>query len=170
MCFYLARKQTGERVQEKECLVNILSVVVVPVVWCMYVSRCRNGVFCIVIIIVLPSRPWPKKVQGLMERLLVITLSSLVLLYLRISVLAGGVPTSFGESDNPTSFHGDILTRCRTYSYLCAFNVWLLLCPSALCYDWSMDSITRIESSIDLRNLATAGLVCVATCLSVYGE
>ncbi|KAH8035825.1 hypothetical protein HPB51_008896 [Rhipicephalus microplus] len=31
--------------------------------------------------------------------------------------------------------------RLLTYSYLCAFNAWLVLCPHTLSYDWQMGSI-----------------------------
>uniref|UniRef100_A0A8B9GNA1 Transmembrane O-mannosyltransferase targeting cadherins 1 n=1 Tax=Amazona collaria TaxID=241587 RepID=A0A8B9GNA1_9PSIT len=50
--------------------------------------------------------------------------------------------------------------RFLTYSYLLAFNAWLLLAPITLCYDWQVGSIPLIESIWDARNLATVFLVC----------
>ena len=77
---------------------------------------------------------------------------------------------SFTESDNPTLFHPDLWTRHRTYSYLCALNMRLLLCPNILCYDWSMDSISRIESWLDMRNMETIGFSLGMTWLGFYGK
>lgn len=77
---------------------------------------------------------------------------------------------SFTESDNPTLFHPDFWTRFRTYSYLCALNARLLLCPNTLCYDWSMDSIPRIESWWDMRNVETLAFALILGWLCFYGK
>lgn len=58
--------------------------------------------------------------------------------------------------------------RFLTYSYLLAFNAWLLLAPITLCYDWQVGSIPLIESIWDARNLATVFLVLVMTLLSLH--
>jgi len=58
--------------------------------------------------------------------------------------------------------------RFLTYSYLLAFNAWLLLAPITLCYDWQVGSIPLIESVWDVRNLATVFLVLVMTLLSLH--
>ncbi|GFX56710.1 transmembrane and TPR repeat-containing protein 1 [Trichonephila clavipes] len=47
--------------------------------------------------------------------------------------------------------HGKLLT----YLYLPAFNLWLMLCPSTLSYDWQTSSIPLVESFWELRNLAS---------------
>eukprot|EP00118_Oscarella_pearsei_P008648 m.45784 g.45784 ORF g.45784 m.45784 type:complete len:778 (+) comp33634_c0_seq6:121-2454(+) len=99
--------------------------------------------------------PCPKWVKALVKRLVFLFATLSFFLTLRIYFLAGGVATSFVESDNPTLFDPDWATRLRTYAYLCAFNAWLLLCPHNLCYDWSMDSIPRVKTYGDIRNLAT---------------
>lgn len=62
---------------------------------------------------------------------------------------------SFATSDNPTARHSSFLARTLTFSYLPAFNGLLLLFPRWLSFDWSMDSIPRIESILDSRNLFT---------------
>ncbi|XP_065840870.1 protein O-mannosyl-transferase TMTC2-like [Oscarella lobularis] len=93
----------------------------------------------------------------------------IVSLILKIYFLAGGVATSFVESDNPTLFDPDWTTRFQTYSYLCAFNAWLLLYPSGLCYDWSMDSIPRIKTLGDIRNLCTILAALGLAVLVLYG-
>ncbi|XP_009960036.1 PREDICTED: transmembrane and TPR repeat-containing protein 1 [Leptosomus discolor] len=60
------------------------------------------------------------------------------------------------------------IRRFLTYSYLLAFNAWLLLAPITLCYDWQVGSIPLIESVWDARNLATVFLVLVMTLLSLH--
>lgn len=42
-----------------------------------------------------------------------------------------------------------------TFSYLAAFNWWLVLCPSSLSHDWQMGSIPLLTSISDARNLLT---------------
>ncbi|XP_024058357.2 protein O-mannosyl-transferase TMTC1 isoform X2 [Terrapene carolina triunguis] len=60
------------------------------------------------------------------------------------------------------------ILRFLTYSYLLAFNSWLLLAPITLCYDWQVGSIPLIESIWDVRNLATVLLVVVMILLSLH--
>lgn len=60
------------------------------------------------------------------------------------------------------------LCRFLTYSYLLAFNVWLLLAPVTLCYDWQVGSIPLVETIWDARNLATLLLAVVMTLLSLH--
>lgn len=60
------------------------------------------------------------------------------------------------------------LHRFLTYSYLLAFNVWLLLAPVTLCYDWQVGSIPLVETIWDVRNLATILLAVVMTLLSLH--
>ncbi|XP_057558288.1 protein O-mannosyl-transferase TMTC1 isoform X5 [Hippopotamus amphibius kiboko] len=60
------------------------------------------------------------------------------------------------------------LMRFLTYSYLLAFNVWLLLAPVTLCYDWQVGSIPLVETIWDARNLATVLLAVVMALLSLH--
>ncbi|XP_022788676.1 transmembrane and TPR repeat-containing protein 2-like isoform X2 [Stylophora pistillata] len=119
--------------------------------------------------VLLSYRQWPKWAVRLVERLSILALASVILLYLRIVIISRGFVLSFTKSDNPTLFHPDVWTRFRTYSYLCALNARLLLCPSSLCYDWSMDSISRIESWWDMRNVQTLVFSGILVCLCCYG-
>ncbi|KAL3227623.1 hypothetical protein MRX96_048699, partial [Rhipicephalus microplus] len=80
------------------------------------------------------------------------------LCYHRICILQGSFP-EFSEMDNPAAFSSKRTTRLLTYSYLCAFNAWLLLCPRTLSYDWQMGSISLVTSPCDCRNLATLALL-----------
>ncbi|XP_014442516.1 protein O-mannosyl-transferase TMTC1, partial [Tupaia chinensis] len=90
-----------------------------------------------------------------------------VVLYFRLWIMGGSMPL-FSEQDNPASFSPYILTRFLTYSYLLAFNVWLLLAPVTLCYDWQVGSIPLVETIWDVRNLATILLVLVMASLSLH--
>ncbi|KAG8194872.1 hypothetical protein JTE90_029163 [Oedothorax gibbosus] len=76
----------------------------------------------------------------------------------RIWMLQGSMPI-FSEEDNPASFSTSLLTRCYTYTYLAAFNFWMLLNPSTLSYDWQMGSIPLVTSVFDVRNVASVLLL-----------
>ncbi|KAL1447066.1 hypothetical protein MTO96_028673 [Rhipicephalus appendiculatus] len=82
------------------------------------------------------------------------TEATILLLCFRLWILQGSFP-EFSEMDNPASFSSSGTTRLLTYSYLCAFNAWLVLCPSTLSYDWQMGSIPLVTSPFDPRNMAT---------------
>lgn len=62
----------------------------------------------------------------------------------------------FSTADNPTARESHFFTRLLTFSYLPAFNFWLLLLPNTLSFDWGMDVIPRITSLNDGRILLTA--------------
>ncbi|NXC07781.1 TMTC1 protein, partial [Orthonyx spaldingii] len=91
----------------------------------------------------------------------------ILVLYFRLWIMGGSMPM-FSEQDNPASFSPYLLTRFLTYSYLLAFNAWLLLAPITLCYDWQVGSIPLVESIWDVRNLATVFLVLVMALLSLH--
>uniref|UniRef100_A0A8D2QIU3 dolichyl-phosphate-mannose--protein mannosyltransferase n=1 Tax=Zonotrichia albicollis TaxID=44394 RepID=A0A8D2QIU3_ZONAL len=91
----------------------------------------------------------------------------ILVLYFRLWIMGGSMPM-FSEQDNPASFSPYLLTRFLTYSYLVAFNAWLLLAPITLCYDWQVGSIPLVESIWDVRNLATLFLLLVMTLLSLH--
>ncbi|XP_054722194.1 protein O-mannosyl-transferase TMTC1-like isoform X2 [Uloborus diversus] len=77
-----------------------------------------------------------------------------MLVAFRLWMLQGSMPR-FSEEDNPASFCPSLLTRFYTYSYLAAFNFWMLLNPSTLSYDWQMGSIPLVSSVFDIRNAAS---------------
>ncbi|XP_016007516.2 protein O-mannosyl-transferase TMTC1 isoform X2 [Rousettus aegyptiacus] len=91
----------------------------------------------------------------------------IVILYFRLWIMGGSMPL-FSEQDNPASFSPYILTRFLTYSYLLAFNMWLLLAPVTLSYDWQVGSIPLVETVWDVRNLATILLAVVMALLSLH--
>ncbi|KAJ6651378.1 hypothetical protein lerEdw1_020951, partial [Lerista edwardsae] len=78
----------------------------------------------------------------------------------------GNKPPSFSNSDNPAADSDDFLTRTLTFFYLPTKNLWLLLCPDTLSFDWSMDAVPLLRLVSDWRNLHTvafyAGLLLLA--------
>ncbi|XP_029951974.1 protein O-mannosyl-transferase TMTC2 [Salarias fasciatus] len=68
----------------------------------------------------------------------------------------GNKPPNFSNSDNPAADSPSLLTRTLTFLHLPAVNLWLLLCPDTLSFDWSMDALPLIRSLADCRNVHTA--------------
>ena len=93
--------------------------------------------------------------KSIVKRTSILAVSCVVMLAFRLYINGRGSPF-FNESDNPAAFSPLLLTRLLTFSHLVALNLWLLLCPSRLCFDWSMGSIPLVESLADGRNVATA--------------
>lgn len=80
-------------------------------------------------------------------------LSFVALFNLRLSVMGGLAAPQFAKADNPTAHHPSLWVRTLTFLFLPVFNLSLLLYPHPLSYDWSMDSVSRIEKLSDPRNL-----------------
>lgn len=90
-----------------------------------------------------------------------------MLLAALIALLAARVPLSatpkFAKADNPAAREPSIVTRFLTFMYLPVFNFFLLVCPSTLSFDWSMDAVPRVTSLMDPRNLLSLAfyyLIC----------
>lgn len=69
--------------------------------------------------------------------------------------------------DNPAAA-SEFPHRQLMYNYLIPLNVWLLLCPSWLCCDWTMGTIPVIESVLDPRNLVTGGFYIGLFLLAIF--
>ncbi|MGH0119274.1 UNVERIFIED_CONTAM: hypothetical protein FKN15_026954 [Acipenser sinensis] len=67
----------------------------------------------------------------------------------------GNKPPSFSNSDNPAADSHSLLTKTLTFFYLPSINLWLLLCPDTLSFDWSMDAVPLLRNVGDWRNLHT---------------
>ncbi|XP_053108468.1 protein O-mannosyl-transferase TMTC1 isoform X3 [Hemicordylus capensis] len=102
-----------------------------------------------------------------LKRAALVLTYAILLLYFRLWIMGGSMP-AFSEQDNPASFSPYLLTRFLTYSYLLAFNAWLLLAPVTLCYDWQVGSIPLVESIWDVRNLATILMAAVLLLLGLH--
>ena len=70
----------------------------------------------------------------------------------------GSKAPEFAPADNPSADCPSRLTRTLTFLHLPAFNFWLLLQPSVLSFDWSMEAIPLIQHLNDPRNLGTLAL------------
>ncbi|CAH1111653.1 unnamed protein product [Psylliodes chrysocephalus] len=107
---------------------------------------------------------WNKETCLFVNRTAKVLTSFGILLSLRLAILQGSLP-KFSQQDNPTAFHPSIFVRFSTYSYLVAFNFWLLLCPWTLSHDWQMGSIPLVTSLYDPRNLLTVFLFGIVVLL-----
>ncbi|KAK7108448.1 protein O-mannosyl-transferase TMTC2-like [Littorina saxatilis] len=95
--------------------------------------------------------------RRLLEGFLCLALCGVSLVGFRIYFM-GNKPPEFAPSDNPASDSDSWLTRALTFNFLPAFNVWLMLFPCTLSFDWSMSAIPLVESAADVRNMATLAL------------
>ncbi|XP_035577698.1 protein O-mannosyl-transferase TMTC2 isoform X2 [Callorhinus ursinus] len=81
----------------------------------------------------------------------------------------GNKPPSFSNSDNPAADSDSLLARTLTFFYLPTKNLWLLLCPDTLSFDWSMDAVPLLKTVCDWRNLHTVAFYVGLLLLAYYG-
>lgn len=81
----------------------------------------------------------------------------------------GNKPPSFSNSDNPAADSDTFLTRTLTFFYLPTKNLWLLLCPDTLSFDWSMDAVPLLKTVSDWRNLHTVAFYAGLLLLAYFG-
>nr|XP_020042297.1 transmembrane and TPR repeat-containing protein 2 isoform X2 [Castor canadensis] len=81
----------------------------------------------------------------------------------------GNKPPSFSNSDNPAADSDSLLARMLTFFYLPTKNLWLLLCPDTLSFDWSMDAVPLLKTICDWRNLHTVAFYTGLLLLAYYG-
>ncbi|XP_055972382.1 protein O-mannosyl-transferase TMTC2 [Sorex fumeus] len=81
----------------------------------------------------------------------------------------GNKPPSFSNSDNPAADSDSLLARTLTFFYLPTKNLWLLLCPDTLSFDWSMDAVPLLKTVCDWRNLHTVAFYIGLLLLAYYG-
>ena len=93
-----------------------------------------------------------KQKRKLLIRLFILFVSSLMLMISRFSIMGFKAP-SFQPVDNPASFMNITSLRMLNYTYIYCLNIWLLICPEWLCFDWSMGCIPLIINSNDKRIL-----------------
>ncbi|XP_072829427.1 protein O-mannosyl-transferase TMTC2 isoform X6 [Vicugna pacos] len=80
----------------------------------------------------------------------------------------GNKPPSFSNSDNPAADSDSLLARTLTFFYLPTKNLWLLLCPDTLSFDWSMDAVPLLKTVCDWRNLHTVAFYTGLLLLAYY--
>ncbi|KAL6433591.1 hypothetical protein ACFW04_006584 [Cataglyphis niger] len=76
-------------------------------------------------------------------RFVILFFTAIILLFLRFSLMGFSAP-KFQPVDNPASFMNNIFLRILNYNYIYCLNIWLLICPVWLCFDWSMGCISLI--------------------------
>ena len=85
--------------------------------------------------------------------------SAVILVAGRLHLMGSRAP-EFAPADNPAADSVSLLTRTLTFLYLPSFNFWLLVQPSVLSFDWSMEAIPLITSVADVRNLVSCLFYC----------
>ncbi|VDK48454.1 unnamed protein product [Anisakis simplex] len=83
-----------------------------------------------------------------------------LMLLIRLHINAFKSP-NFSAFDNPIAFHPSLFYRIVNYWYLILLNLWLLVYPSKLCFDYSMGCISVIESLCDYRFYITILFVAI---------
>ncbi|GFN94614.1 transmembrane and tpr repeat-containing protein 4 [Plakobranchus ocellatus] len=100
------------------------------------------------------NKSWQK---SMVIRHLILVVAGVALLTVRWQIM-GSSPPTFQVFDNPHSFVNGSFYRALNYNYLYSINVWILLCPVWLCFDWSMGCIPTVTSISDPRLLAVVAL------------
>ncbi|KXJ69825.1 hypothetical protein RP20_CCG025700 [Aedes albopictus] len=87
--------------------------------------------------------------KPLITRITILFVMTLVLIYARLRVQNFTSP-QFRDKDNIVAFsHGH--TKILSQNYLYCLNLWLLLCPDWLSFDWALESIPLVKSIRDYR-------------------
>ncbi|XP_015120113.1 protein O-mannosyl-transferase TMTC4 [Diachasma alloeum] len=76
-------------------------------------------------------------------RLSTLIITGVILMGIRFSLM-GFSPPTFQAVDNPSSFLNSSSLRYINYQYIYSLNLWLLVCPHWLSFDWSMGSVPLI--------------------------
>lgn len=109
-----------------------------------------------------PFGTWHKLVETVRHsstiRVILLVAFTVILAATRFSVM-GALPV-FTKFDNPASFE-DTPTRQLTYNFLLPLNAKLMLFPSSLCADWTMNSIPLVRNWDDVRNLYTVAFYLI---------
>ncbi|XP_065645098.1 protein O-mannosyl-transferase TMTC4 isoform X2 [Hydra vulgaris] len=110
--------------------------------------------------------------QKSLKRILLLTIWGLGLLLFRIYIMSSSLP-NFSFQDNPGSFQKSLIVRVYNYIYHYSINIWLLLSPHWLCFDWAMGCIPIVGSLTDLRLFAPMFMIlcfssiCLKTLLNL---
>ena len=76
-----------------------------------------------------------------------------LILWTRLKIMNFEAPT-FQEGDNPAGFMDSKILKFLNFQYVNALNLWLMILPDWLCYDWAMGCVALIEDFSDVRILA----------------
>ncbi|GFO42112.1 transmembrane and tpr repeat-containing protein 1 [Plakobranchus ocellatus] len=120
-----------------------------------------------IILRALRTREFTKEWRACLIRLVCVCLWIASILALRMWIMDFKQP-KFKAEDNPAAEAQSRLTRFLTFLYLPAFNLWLLLFPATLSYDWAVGSIPLVTSIGDPRNVWSASFYVVLLVLVWY--
>ena len=87
------------------------------------------------------------------KRLVMLVLAGVALMVIRLRIMGSQLPV-FTKYDNPAAA-APSPGRQLTFSYLLSVNWMLLLSPTNLCCDWTMNTVPLVTSLADPRNLST---------------
>ncbi|XP_058450462.1 protein O-mannosyl-transferase TMTC4 [Malaya genurostris] len=85
----------------------------------------------------------------LQVRIMTLAAMTCILIYGRLWIQDFGRP-QFRDKDNPIAI-SEGLTKVLSQSYLYCLNLWLLLCPDWLSFDWALDSVPLVRTLFDYR-------------------
>ncbi|XP_023288880.1 transmembrane and TPR repeat-containing protein 4 isoform X3 [Orussus abietinus] len=105
--------------------------------------------------------------RGSIFRYFVLLLALVILLSIRFSIMGFLAPT-FEIVDNPSSFIDSLFFRVLNYYYIYCLNLWLMVCPIWLCFDWSMGCVPLITGFNDVRLLAVVILWIILGTFLMY--
>lgn len=91
-----------------------------------------------------------KQPKAIFQRLTILTIFTLIILYARLYVQNFESP-KFRPEDNPIAFAEHRITRIFSQNYLYVLNCFLLISPVWQSVDWSFSSIQLIDSWKDIR-------------------
>lgn len=101
------------------------------------------------------------------KRITLIVLTIITLLTIRIKMMGNSGAPTFQEMDNPASFHSSVIFRILNYIYVYSLNLWLLLSPWWLCFDWAMGCVPVITSYTDPRLLSPFIMIMVMVAMGI---
>lgn len=107
--------------------------------------------------------PSPLLVKQLKQGVVVVFLAAAIM-YVRLLLNFGQKPV-FNAQEIPAAF-ADSWTAALTQHYYVFFHFWQMLIPTALCHDWSHNSLALVEDLFEPR--AVAFLVFYGTVLFVF--
>uniref|UniRef100_A0A915CG51 DUF1736 domain-containing protein n=1 Tax=Parascaris univalens TaxID=6257 RepID=A0A915CG51_PARUN len=99
-----------------------------------------------------------------LQRILLCTFATVGILFIRLYINGFKSP-KFSSFDNVIASHPSAFVRAFSYCYLIVLNIWLLVNPSKLCFDYSMGCIAPIESVFDRRFCLTIFIAIVIVIL-----
>ncbi|XP_040569437.1 protein O-mannosyl-transferase F38B6.6 [Lepeophtheirus salmonis] len=104
----------------------------------------EQGIMLLPMVLALDVFVKKNRVKKVCLKILYIIVLSFTILYWRLYIMNFD-PPSFQEGDNPASFIKNPFLRILNYSYIYIMNLWILIAPVWLCFDWSMGCISTIQ-------------------------